>query len=247
MLKKAQPVGRRRADEPEERKDPDMSSSIKRPFGENEVADYERRRYRGLDQKIVHGREIVILRRLLLHIERVTPLQRSGYALDAPCGYGRFSGLLLERGYRLVSSDLSPAMVKRARVKDTVSDFPVGVAADLTRGLPFRANAFSVILSLRFFHHLHDASVRRRILEEFAHASSSWLILSYYRANRLHLLQRRMRRAVKPSQTHIKMISRETFESDVRAAGFEIVKIIPLFRGIHAHHLALLRKAGTGT
>jgi SAM-dependent methyltransferase len=222
-----------------------MSSSANRTFGEDEVADYERRRYRGLDQRIVHGRELRILRRILSLIERETPDLIPARALDAPCGYGRFSRLLLARGYRLVSSDLSAAMVRRARTKDTISIFPMGIVANLTQGLPFRSGAFSVILSMRFFHHLHDAADRRRALEEFAHSSSSWLILSYYQANRLHLLQRKMRRAVKRSRTRIKMITKDELESEARAAGFEIVRIVPLFRGIHAHHIALLRKAST--
>jgi len=220
-----------------------MSSSANRPFREDEVADYERRRYRGLDQRIVHRRELRILRRILSLIERETPVRTPAYALDAPCGYGRFSGLLLERGYRLVSSDLSPAMVRRARMRDAISISPMGIVGNLTQGLPFRVGAFSAILSMRFFHHLHDAVDRRRALEEFAHASSSWIILSYYQANRLHVLQRKMRRAVKRSRTRIKMITRADFVSEARAAGFEIVRIIPLFRGIHAHHIALLRKA----
>jgi SAM-dependent methyltransferase len=223
-----------------------MSSSASRTFRADEVADYERRRYRGLDQRIVHGRELRILRRILSFIEREEPLRTPAYALDAPCGYGRFSGLLLARGYGLVSSDLSAAMVRRARIKDTISISPMGIVANLTQGLPFRAGTFSVILSMRFFHHLHDSADRRRALGEFAHSSSSWLILSYYQANRLHLLQRKMRRAVRRSRTRIKMITRGEFESEARGAGFEIVRIVPLFRGIHAHHIALLRKTGAG-
>ncbi len=220
-----------------------MSTLASRPFQDDEVADYERRRYRGLDQRIVHRRELRILRRILALIERETPERSSPYALDAPCGYGRFSGLLLTRGYRLLSSDLSPAMVRRARIKDKISSSPMGIVVNLTRGLPFRTGAFSVILSMRFFHHLHDAVDRRRALEEFAHASASWLVLSYYQANRLHSLQRKLRRVVRRSRTRIKMITRAEFESEARAAGFEVIRIIPLFRGIHAHHIALLRKA----
>jgi SAM-dependent methyltransferase len=219
-----------------------MSSSVNRPFRDDEVADYERRRYRGLDQRIVHRRELRILRRILSLIERETPVRTLTLALDAPCGYGRFSSLLLARGYRLVSSDLSPAMVRRARIRDTSSVSPMGIVANLTQGLPFREGAFSAILSMRFFHHLHDAADRCRALEEFAYSSSSWLILSYYQANRLHLLQRKMRRAVKRSRTRIKMITRGEFESEARAAGFDIVCIFPLFRGIHAHHIVLLKK-----
>lgn len=219
-----------------------MSSSFKRSFAEDKVADYERRRYRGLDQRIVHRRELQILRRIFSLIEKHTTAQTPGYVLDAPCGYGRFSSLILSRGYRLVSLDLSPAMVRRAHAGNLISVPPVGIVADVVQGLPFRANTFPIILSIRFLHHLHDAAFRRLVLKEFVHTSSSWLILSYYQASLLHLLQRNVRRTFKRNQARIKMITRSEFESDTREAGFEIVRIIPLFRGIHAHHIALLRK-----
>ena len=47
-------------------------------------------------------------RRLL---ERVLPSPtEGGTALDVPCGTGRLSSLLLDRGWRVVAADLSPAM-----------------------------------------------------------------------------------------------------------------------------------------
>jgi SAM-dependent methyltransferase len=213
------------------------------PFQENEVADYERRRYRGIDQKIVHRREIRILRKMLRATEAGPPADRRALALDAPCGYGRFSGLLIEAGYRPVSCDLSLAMVKRARAKDAVSRDPMGVVANVVRGLPVRDGAFPLVFSLRFFHHLHHPEERRAALNEFARTGSGWLILSFYRANILHQAQRALRRRVKRTKTRIKMISGREFAAEAAAAGFRVVGVSPLFRGIHAHHIALLKKA----
>ncbi|MEW5901420.1 MAG: methyltransferase domain-containing protein, partial [Acidobacteriota bacterium] len=111
-----------------------MSSSAKKPFAEHEVADYERRRYRGLDQRLVHRRELRLLEKAMRLIAKEKPLPQSSLALDAPCGYGRFSEFLLSRGFRLVSTDLSLAMVKRARAKDRVSTTPMGIVANVTQG-----------------------------------------------------------------------------------------------------------------
>jgi len=215
------------------------------PFQEHEVADYERRRYRGLDQRLVHGREIKILKQALGLIKAVEPDKASGLALDAPCGYGRFSGLLIEAGYRPVSCDLSLAMVQRARAKDSVSTFPMGIVGNVTRGLPVRTGAFPLIFSLRFFHHLHQSEERQSALGEFSRASTAWLILSFYKANPLHRAQRALRRRVKKSRTRIKMITAREFREEVAAAGFQVVRVFPLFRGIHAQHIALLKKTRT--
>ncbi len=212
------------------------------PFQEHEVADYERRRYRGLDQRWVHRREVRILRRAMRLIKTEDPGKPPGLALDAPCGYGRFSGLLVEAGYRPVSCDLSLAMVRRARAKDLFSPVPMGIVGNLIRGLPVRAGAFPLIFSLRFFHHLHQPEERRAAFGEFARASADWLILSFYQANPLHRAQRALRRRIKKSRTRIKMITAREFREEATRAGFRVVRVLPLFRGIHAQHVALLKK-----
>jgi SAM-dependent methyltransferase len=219
-----------------------MFLRAKAPFQEHEVADYERRRYRGIDQRIVHRREVRILKRILGLVGAETPAGPRVLALDAPCGYGRFSGLLLEAGYRPVSCDLSLAMVRRARAKDLVSPNPIGLVANVTQGLPVCDGAFPLVFSLRFFHHLHRPEERRAALGEFARAGSGWLILSFYRANILHQAQRALRRRVKRSKTRIKMITGREFEEEATEAGFRLVRVFPLFRGIHAQNIALLKK-----
>jgi len=219
-----------------------MFFSVKAPFQGHEVADYERRRYRGLDQRIVHHREVNILKKMMSLIEDMSPTAASAYVLDAPCGYGRFSTLLLERYGRLVSCDLSLAMVERAIRRESISAIPMGIVSNMTEGLPFQPNVFRLILSMRLFHHLHESEERRSVLREFAYASAGWLILSFYQVNRFHLIQRKLRRKIKRSKTRIKMIRRREFEEEADEAGFEVVRVIPLFRGIHAHQIALLKK-----
>jgi SAM-dependent methyltransferase len=224
-----------------------MFFSVSLPFKDHEVADYERRRYRGLDQRWVQGREVRILRRALGLIEAETPDAPSKRALDAPCGYGRFSGLLIEAGYRPVSCDLSLAMVRRSRAKDSVSPIPMGIVGNVTRGLPVRSGAFSLVFSLRLFHHLHQTEERRAALREFARATEGWLILSFYQATPLHRAQRALRRRVKKSRTRIKMITAREFREEAAEAGFRVVRVFPLFRGIHAQHIALLEKPRSGS
>jgi SAM-dependent methyltransferase len=118
----------------------------------------------------------------------------------------------------------------------------MGIVCNFVSGLPFKPGVFELVLSMRLFHHLHEPEERRSVLREFSRAAAGWVILSYYQANALHRLQRVLRRAVKRSRTRIRMINRREFQKEVRGAGFEIVRIFPLFRGIHGHHIALLKK-----
>jgi SAM-dependent methyltransferase len=208
-------------------------------FQENQVKEYERKRYRGIDQRFVHAREMHILEALL---ERIA--FEPGSALDVPCGYGRFSGLFRKRKWDLVSCDYSFSMVKRALESggDSMLLKDWGVVADAKQDLPFKADSFPVLLCMRFWHHVHDPAERKAILGFFSRVTSKWVILSYYQLNALHRFQRRLRRKLKKSPTRIKMLSRSEFYDEVKGAGFECVKVLPLFKGIHAQHVALLKK-----
>jgi SAM-dependent methyltransferase len=219
-----------------------MSSLSK--FTKDGVRDYEKRRYRGLDQRLVHAREMKLIRKM---VDRVRSDTTEGLALDLPCGYGRFTSFLRDRGFRVVGADLSVEMARRA-AENAAGAGPVPfyrtVAADAGR-LPFRSGAFDLIFSIRFFHHVHTPEGRAAVLREFRRVSSGYIVVSFYRANGLHVFQRRLRRAFGKSRTNIKMLETGIFETAAAEAGFEVVQVKPLFRGLHAYHLALLKMSSS--
>ena len=222
-----------------------MSPSANKPFDRTGVADYEKRRYRGLDQRLVDRRERAILRRLLRNVGNEKPAGSAPVrplVLDAPCGYGRFTGLLLDAGVKLVSSDLAKAMVERALENKSDPKHVGGVVSDFRRGLPFRTEAFHYVFSMRLFHHLHEPDDRKAVLREFARTAKSGAILSFYKVRGIHAFQRRIRRLLKKARREIKMIPGATFEQEIREAGFTVERVIPLFRGVHAQHIVLLKK-----
>jgi SAM-dependent methyltransferase len=214
-------------------------------FTRDGVRDYEKRRYRGLDQRIVHAREMRLLKKAFKRMDRERMAESAGHAwgaerrvLDLPCGYGRFTPFLSGRERIVFNSDLSLEMVRRAGEASGAQ----GAVANAVAGLPFRDGSFEAVFSIRFFHHLHDTAARTAVLSEFRRVTSEWAVVSFYRLSGLHAAQRRLRRKFGKSRTNIKMIEPGQFEKEAEAAGFEIAAIRPLFRGLHAYHLALLRK-----
>lgn len=67
-------------------------------------------------------------------------LPAEGTVLDVPCGWGRHTALLAEQGYRVVGTDLSYDLLKRA---------PAGhyAAADI-RAQPLRAASFDAVINV---------------------------------------------------------------------------------------------------
>lgn len=217
-----------------------MSTSTNTTFSKRGVEDYERRRYRGLDQRLVHGRETRILRRLL----RLAG-EGGGRVLDAPCGYGRFSALCLARGGALTGADLSLNMVRRALDASPASAAGrhTGAVADFRVGLPFKTSAFDLVFSMRLFHHIHDAGDRRRILTEFGRVAGRWAVVSFYKQTAFHALQRAVRRRLLRKPRRIKMVGWAEFKADCEAAGFAVRRRKALLPGLHAQNFLLLEKA----
>ncbi|MFC2169239.1 class I SAM-dependent methyltransferase [Acidobacteriota bacterium] len=214
--------------------------SLSTPFKRHEVDEYERKRYRGLDQKLVHARERRIMEKILRRFE-----PDLSQTLDIPCGYGRFSDLLLKKGFTLISSDISLAMTERALERSIKTGLHFGIVADARKGLPFKERVFGLVVSMRFFHHIHNKKGREFILSEFSRVAGELAIISYYKKNFLHLLQRKFRRKIKRSRTRIRMISKREVVDEIEEAGFRVLKIFPLIRGLHSHHIAVLEKIKT--
>jgi SAM-dependent methyltransferase len=67
--------------------------------------------------------------------------------LDAPCGYGRHSLVLVEAGYRITGAERSPVLLAEARRRSGGGEWPRWVQAD-HRELPFEAASFDAALNL---------------------------------------------------------------------------------------------------
>ena len=89
--------------------------------------------------------EAPVVRRLLEELEPRT-------ALDAACGTGRHSAVLVELGHRVVGVDVSEAMLERARARVPQADFRVG---DLT-SLPVGSGSVELAVCALALTHLAD-------------------------------------------------------------------------------------------
>jgi len=171
-------------------------------FTKNGVNKYAKTRYSKADQRFAHWREETILRKYLRRAAGDSDL-----ILDIPCGYGRFSPFLFEFSSGDIGSDRSLSTAAHALNRQPRSlHRQRGVVGDAVKGMPFKSEAFMGVVSIRLFQHLQKRGEREAALEEFARLSRRFVILSYYRRNALHIVQRRLRRWLKSTQTTINMV-----------------------------------------
>jgi SAM-dependent methyltransferase len=190
--------------------------------------EYRSTRFRGLDQRIVDRAE----RRALAKLIRGR-LKAGDRALDVPSGYGRFARILHSKGPWTVHADRSVAMLRLGLKDEFRGTSPV--VADV-RSLPFRSDAFDLVLCVRLLQHL-DPEGGRKALSELTRVCCGTLVLTFYVPTFLHRLQRRL-----IGRKRLNLMRFEEVKSRVKEAGMRVRlgrKLLPLY---HAQSVAVFEK-----
>ncbi len=207
---------------------------------QHDVEYYEATRYAARDQQYISRREQELI---VNELRRLAAPRKN--VLDAPCGYGRFSGHLVGLGFHPINSDIAGTMLARTTQSlDARGIKTEGVVGDLIHGLPFEKDAFDGAISVRMLHNVLDTADRRAVLKSFSEVVKDWLVITFYRSPPLHRAQFAVRRALKPkARQTMAMVPLRQFETEAASAGFRIEKLIPVLPVFHAQTIAVLRKA----
>jgi ubiquinone/menaquinone biosynthesis C-methylase UbiE len=120
-------------------------------------------------------------------------IPKGASVLDLPCGTGRLTGILLERGYQVTGADSSAAMV--ARAKSLWSSHRPEVPFEVQDALAttYRDGEFDAVVCNRLFHHFLEESTRRKALAELMRLSKGPIVVSFFNAMSLGAWTRRIR------------------------------------------------------
>lgn len=199
----------------------------------NGARDYQQRRYKSLDQAWVNWREQRIIAKLLTQC-RIA----SGFLLDVPCGYGRFTPLLAHFGIATIGADVSRDMVSLAAENNAPYGRGRWVCANIS-ALPFADGTFDGALCIRLLHHRYSDAERRRILRELARVSRRFVLISFYRLTSLHALTRRW-----PStRRRLGMMTLPQLQRLAQTCGLQIQCVCSLLRFCHAQTFVVLTKS----
>jgi len=202
-----------------------------------DVETYRKTRYEGIDQKIVDNRERKILQKIFGHIDG-----KDIFVLDVPCGYGRFSDLLLKRSLNLTSIDISFAMVRAAKeYSPSQSSRHRFLVGDIEH-LPLKDNSFDCVVTIRLFQHILQPGRRLQILRELHRVTKEIVILSFYRYNILHSIERWAKCRIKNVNKRISMLPLRSFAKEFNSAGFKMLNLFPVIRHFHAHNIVALQR-----
>jgi len=202
-----------------------------------DVEEYRKTRYKGIDQRTINKKEHKILKKIFGFIEG-----KNISILDVPCGYGRFSELLLKRSSNLTSADISfPMVLATKRYSPFTNSHHHFLVGDI-KHLPLKENSFDCIITIRLFQHILNSSIRCQILKELHRVAKKIVIISFYRYNILHSIERWIRCRTKNIKKKIIMLPLDDFVKELNSVGFKVLNLFPVMRYFHAHNIVLLQK-----
>ncbi len=144
--------------------------------------------------------------------------------MDAACGTGRMTEILLEHGYDVTGVDVSLEMM--ARAKDRLERFGDNVRfsrASLTQ-LPFDIASFDMVHCCRLFGH-YDTEVRTVMLRELARVSRQWVIIQYFYETPVTRFKRQIKRHVLHEYEGVVYpVAELTLRNELLAAGLQEVE-----------------------
>jgi ubiquinone/menaquinone biosynthesis C-methylase UbiE len=129
-------------------------------------------------------------------LRRVWPGGPGDTVLDAPCGVGRLTPLLMdELGVELVAADRSMSMISGEQTTGQTSPSPqprpgLTVQAD-SLALPFAHESLDGTVMFRFLHHL-PPDLAQIALAEASRVSRRYLVVSFFHPISAHGLRRRL-------------------------------------------------------
>jgi ubiquinone/menaquinone biosynthesis C-methylase UbiE len=196
---------------------------------------YDRERFSSLAGRIFQSAELKTLAKLVRHLPAHASL------LDVPCGTGRITEVLLGWGFRVTAADISQEMIEVARSRVAAVDAKLPVSRGSAAALPFAADSFDAVLSIRFLPHIAGEQ-RRIMLKEMARVSRKWVFFSNSFSSGWYRGRRSLKRRLGHQAPTRYPVTESEIREDLRYAGLEETARFWTFRFVSEELLLLCKK-----
>jgi SAM-dependent methyltransferase len=206
----------------------------KKRYQDSRVAEtYDKERFSTFLGKLVDKLEKAALNKALKGIDKDVLI------LDFPCGTGRITEFLLQKGYFVSGADISEEMMDVAKKKLQKFSRFKGVFREDAEHTSFSKGAFDYITSVRLMGHL-PPNVRIKVLKEMKRIAANQLIITFYVTDPFTRLSKFIQRRGREIDTSLCPTSMKCLKEEIKQAGLNIVKIIPMLKYISECHYFVL-------
>ena len=204
---------------------------------ENVVSKYDVEGFSSLKGRLVNNRELFLIGRALDCAEVIPPAT----IIDIPCGTGRLSINLANKGFNIRGVDLSPKMVSYTseKIKDLKLEDKIKVEVGNAESLGYPDNIFDAGVSLRLLGHTPPES-RIEILKELRRVLRKVVVLVYYHRNSLQSFLKKQKRRERGIEWY--PVTYKDINNELIAVGLKVVRFFPLLSGVSETIVVLAKK-----
>ena len=201
--------------------------SVKENYKDPEIADqYDAERFENFVGHWFDTLEKRTIKRALNYVKKRIP---KAVVLDAACGTGRITEVLLRHNFDVTGGDISPAMIDVAKKKcQSITDNFKTIILDLDKpDLP--TLSYDLVSCIRLFHHL-ESRQRKLILCNIAKLSRRYVLINLSYSSPYYRLRRKLKLLLGQGVSRTSSTMAQ-IEDEINAANLVIVKwywVLPL-------------------
>ncbi|MFT4815959.1 MAG: 2-polyprenyl-3-methyl-5-hydroxy-6-metoxy-1,4-benzoquinol methylase [Pseudohongiellaceae bacterium] len=162
--------------------------------------------------------------------------------LDAPCGVGRLSLWLAQKGFEVSAVDLGESAVQLTNELLRDQNFKETAESQDVFNMRFEDGAFDVSVCFRLLHHFKDVSDQQKLVAELCRVSSKYVVISYFSTYSVTSLRRRLRRTMTGEPIKQNPMSLAQLEGLFEPQQFELLGTVKRSGFLHSLQVAVFTK-----
>ncbi|MDA1289867.1 MAG: class I SAM-dependent methyltransferase [Proteobacteria bacterium] len=162
--------------------------------------------------------------------------------LDAPCGVGRLSLWLAQKGFEVSAVDLGESAVQLTNELLRDQNFKETAESQDVFNMRFEDGALDVSVYFRLLHHFKDVSDQQKLVAELCRVSSKYVVISYFSTYSVTSLRRRLRRTMTGEPIKQNPMSLAQLEGLFEPQQFELLGTVKRSGFLHSLQVAVFTK-----
>lgn len=184
-----------------------------------------------------HNREMALVGKAISGISDFNSV------LDIPCGTGRMSALLAQKGYQCTGAEISNAMVEIADKEIARLNLSCNIEKMDIEEMEYSDKSFDAVLCFRLFHHYPNSNIRKQVVDELCRVAKKYVLLSYLSPLSLTSIKRRARLIFRGKKSHQHATSLAEVRRYFKRNHFVLYEDYAALRFVHTLHLAVFKRA----
>ena len=162
--------------------------------------------------------------------------------LDAPCGVGRLSLWLGQKGFQVTAVDLGEAAVQLTRDLLEEQNVPAQVRCQNIFQLQYSDRAFDATVCFRLLHHFALAADQQALTAELCRVSDKFVIISFFSPYSFTSLRRKLRKVLRGTEVKQNPNSLQDLQIMFQPHGFALVGTVRRSMFLHSLQVAVFAR-----